>query len=77
MVAMHAIRAGFFGGTLLAAFAPVSIHYGGGVASPTATCATCCPQEGATCVICGTQGCVTVAGYYEAKIGPGGCVNDM
>ena len=76
MVPMQAIRVGLFGSALLAAFTPVSIQYGGGVASPTATCATCCPQDGATCVICGTQGCVKVAGYYEGKVGPNGCVNE-
>jgi hypothetical protein len=76
MAAMHAIRAGLFGAALLGAFTPVSVQYGGGVASPTATCATCCPQEGATCVICGTLTCIKEVGYYEARIGPGGCVND-
>ncbi|HEX6369529.1 MAG TPA: hypothetical protein VF006_11485 [Longimicrobium sp.] len=34
-----------------------------------ATCATCCPQTGATCVVCGTKSCTDVDDSYQAKIG--------
>lgn len=72
---MHAIRAGLFGAAVLAAFTPVSFLNAGGVASGMAVCATCCPQPGATCVICGTKECTRESGYYEGKIGPNGCLS--
>lgn len=71
----QAIRAVLFSGAVTAAFTPISIQGGGGVAS-TASCATCCPQEGATCVVCGTSACLAESNYYEGKIGPGGCTNE-
>jgi hypothetical protein len=71
---MHAIRAGLLGAAVLAAFTPLSFQSAGGVASRTAVCPTCCPQPGATCVICGTQQCSKERDYYEGKIGPGACV---
>jgi hypothetical protein len=72
---MHAIRVGLLGAAVLAAFTPLSFQNAGGVASGTAVCATCCPQPGATCVICGTQECSKQTNYYEGKIGPGACLS--
>lgn len=73
---MRAIRAGLFGAAVFAAFTPGSLLNAGGVASGTAVCATCCPQPGATCVICGTQECSKQTNYYEGKIGPGACLSE-
>lgn len=53
--------------------APVSFTSAAGPAPAAAECATCCPQPNATCVICGTEKCVGYPGYYEGRIGPGGC----
>lgn len=53
--------------------APVSLAREGTLVSATAECATCCAQPTATCVICGTEKCSAYSGYYEGKIGSGGC----
>lgn len=53
--------------------APVSLTNAAGLAAASAEFATCCAQPNATCVICGTDKCVAYAGYYEGKVGPGGC----
>lgn len=61
--------------TLLAVGVGAPVTFTGG-AAPTgqiAECATCCPQDGATCVICGSDSCSGYTGYYEGRIGPGGC----
>jgi hypothetical protein len=54
--------------------APISFTPKAGIAPAAAECATCCRQDGATCVICGTDKCVAHTGYYEGKMGPNGCV---
>lgn len=71
-----ALKAGLVGFGVLAAFSPVAPLSGGGAARAGAVCATCCPQEGATCVVCGTSDCAKVKDAYEGKIGPGGCILD-
>lgn len=53
--------------------APVSITQSGGLSTAAAECATCCAQRDSTCVICGTESCVSNSHYYEGKSGPGGC----
>ncbi|HEV3049536.1 MAG TPA: hypothetical protein VGX50_04470 [Longimicrobium sp.] len=57
----------------LGVLAPVSLTSTAGVQPAAAECATCCSQPGATCVVCGTEACTALSGYYEGKIGPGGC----
>ena len=57
----------------VAVFAPVSLTLVGGLQAATAECASCCAQPGATCVVCGTEGCVAHNGYYAGKIGPDAC----
>lgn len=57
----------------LGVIAPVSFTRAGGLEAATAECASCCAQPGATCVVCGTESCVSHAGYYQGKIGPGAC----
>lgn len=52
---------------------PVSLGESAGLAPATVECASCCQQEGATCVICGTDACSAYSDYYEGKVGPGGC----
>lgn len=53
--------------------APVSLTPASGVNAAVAECATCCPQQGATCVVCGTEQCVAHPGYYQGKAGPNPC----
>jgi len=57
----------------LGVLAPVSFTRAAGVAPVTAECATCCPQNGATCVVCGSDKCVAHTNYYDGKVGPNGC----
>jgi hypothetical protein len=52
---------------------PVSLTSASGVNAAVAECATCCPQQGATCVVCGTEQCVAHPGYYQGKAGPNPC----
>ncbi len=65
--------AGLFVASTVGVLAPFSWTQGTGVAATTAECATCCPQDGASCVICGDWKCVVHSGYYEGKMGPNGC----
>lgn len=58
---------------LLAVLAPVSATRDGSLGVSAAECETCCPQRSAYCVICGGDECVVHPGYYQGKIGPGGC----
>lgn len=53
--------------------APITLTEGAILAGQTAECATCCPQEGSTCLVCGTDSCSSYTGYYEGRIGPNGC----
>lgn len=58
-------------------FAPISLTRSSGLAPADAQCATCCPQKDATCVICGTEECVSHPGYYEGKSGADPCGIDQ
>jgi len=58
--------------SVFAAFTPVTFR-SAGLAATAAVCPTCCEQTGSTCIICGTEECVTHRNYYEGKVGPGGC----
>lgn len=64
-------------GGSLAVLAPVSLTPSSGVEAAVAECATCCPQAGATCVVCGTDACVAHPGYYQGKTGPNPCDLDQ
>lgn len=57
----------------LGVLAPVSFTRASGLEAASAECATCCPQQGATCVVCGTEECVAHPGYYQGKAGPKPC----
>lgn len=61
---------------ILGVVAPVSFTSASGLEASTAECASCCVQPGATCVVCGTESCVSHGGYYEGKIGPGPCESE-
>jgi hypothetical protein len=75
MIRMDKIRVVLLAGAAMAAFTPLLVRSGGGLANVSAVCGTCCPQSGATCVICGSSTCTTETGYYEGKIGGGACVS--
>lgn len=60
-------------GGSLGVLAPVSLTRSPGLEAAAAECATCCPQQGATCVVCGTEVCVAHPGYYLGKAGPKPC----
>lgn len=60
-------------GGALAVLAPVSLAPVSGLKAAVAECATRCPQQGATCVVCGTEQCVAHPGYYQGKAGPNPC----
>lgn len=49
--------------------APLSFSPARGVTASGAACATCCPQSGAKCVVCGTKSCSSFDESYEAKVG--------
>lgn len=49
--------------------APVRISPAAELAPATATCPTCCPQPGATCVICGSISCSAYPQSYDGKVG--------
>jgi hypothetical protein len=49
--------------------APVSIAETGRLQFAGAECATCCAQEDATCIVCGTVSCGVFPGYYRAQVG--------
>lgn len=60
-------------GGAIGVLAPVSLTPSSGLKAAAAECATCCPQQGATCVVCGTEECVAHPGYYQGKAGPNPC----
>lgn len=60
---------------LIGIAAPVRLSPAAELAPATATCPTCCPQQGATCVICGTLSCSAFPQSYDAKVG-GPCENE-
>lgn len=49
--------------------APVSYSRAAGISDSAAACATCCPQTGSTCVVCGTKSCSTNDNAYQARVG--------
>lgn len=49
--------------------APVRLLPAAQLAPATATCPTCCPQGGATCVICGSISCSAYPQSYDAPVG--------
>lgn len=54
---------------LIGIAAPVRLSPTSPPAPSTAECATCCPQQGATCVVCGSATCSAYPLSYEAKVG--------